>query len=499
METDVRILHYYWELFWRRPLVWLVPSILVFAVGASIVLSKPKSYTAEALIVVRSDKISSTLVQSTVTSERLHFIEQRVLARDNLLALIEKFNLFPGLRGARSKSSLAEILRSQITIRPVASEPSEQYVNRSVFSIAFEGETSELSAAVTSEIVMLIVNENRRARFLQAADATHFLEREVAALTAELRAFDVKWDKFIRANENALPSRLSAHLQEIQASQEELAEVEATSADLASEIRILNAELALGMPLADATVRSRREQLSALGTQLATRLPVLSEAHPEIKSLRSRIASLEADIEQAVPQDVLAQTTTVVDLGPELGLIAEKIKSAEQRQAALAERRGRLNASLASLREIVALMPSVEAEMTGLQRQKEATQRSLDDMADKLNMARIGERLEVDQQADQIQVLQPAEAPEHPTGPSRTKILILILGMAGAAGLATLYVSDTMDKTIRGTFDVSRALEGRPLVVLPYWSSGYFRGGRSTIGSIVAGVAILMAALVMTA
>ncbi len=111
MQNDVRMLHYYWELFWRRPLVWLIPSILVFAVGAFYVLSKPKTYTAEALIVVRSDKISPTLIQSTVTSERLHFIEQRVLARDNLLALVTKFDLFPGLRGTLSKSNLADIVR----------------------------------------------------------------------------------------------------------------------------------------------------------------------------------------------------------------------------------------------------------------------------------------------------------------------------------------------------------------------------------------------------
>ena len=122
MQNDVRLLHYYWELFWRRPLVWLIPSILVFAAGAFYVLSKPKTYTAEALIVVRSDKISPTLVQSTVTSERLHFIEQRVLARDNLLALVTKFDLFPGLRGTLSKSTLADIVRSQIRISPEASE-----------------------------------------------------------------------------------------------------------------------------------------------------------------------------------------------------------------------------------------------------------------------------------------------------------------------------------------------------------------------------------------
>ncbi len=351
-----------------------------------------------------------------------------------------------------------------------------------------------MSAAVTSEIVTLIVNENRRARLSQASDATHFLEREVATLTDRLHALDTKWDEFITLNQNALPSRQSAHLQEIQSNQQELAEVEATSADLASEIRILKAELSLGMPLADATVRSRTEQLSALKTQLATRLSVLSEAHPEIKTLRSRIASVEAEMVQAVPQGASADTTKIKDLGPELGLIAEKINSAEQKQDVIAERRERLKASLASLREIVARMPEVEAEMTSLQRQKDATQSILDDMAAKLNTARLGERLEFDQQADQIEVLEPADVPEAASGPSRMKILLVVLVLAGATGLAALFLSDTMDKTIRGTFDVSRTLEGRPLVVVPFWASESSSLARKTIKSIVTGVALLLAA-----
>ena len=197
---------------------------------------------------------------------------------------------------------------------------------------------------------------------------------------------------------------------------------------------------------------------------------------------------------QAVPQGASADTTKIKDLGPELGLIAEKINSAEQKQDVIAERRERLKASLASLREIVARMPEVEAEMTSLQRQKDATQSILDEMAAKLNTARLGERLEFDQQADQIEVLEPAEVPEDASGPNRRKMLLVVLVLAGAAGLAALFLSDTMDKTIRGTFDVSRALEGRPLVVVPFWAGEPSSSARKTIKSIVAGVALLLAA-----
>ena len=495
MQNELRLVVYYWELFWRRPLVWLIPAVLIVLAGTVYVLSKPRTYTSEATVVVRSDSISPTLVQSTVTNERLHFIEQRVLARDNLVALAKKFNLFPGLRDTIPKSNLAAIVRAHIRLTTESPQTTERSADYSVFKISFEGGDPQLVAAVTTEIVSMIVEENRRVRMSQASDATQFLEREVNTLSDRLRDLDAKWDEFIRVNQNSLPSRQSAHLQEIQSTQQDIAEVDTKSADLAAEIRILKAELELGRPLADATVRSRTEQLSTLKTQLAARLSVLSEVHPEIKTLRSRIASLEEEMAHASQNASSAQgeTTPVENLGPELGLIAEKIKSAEQQQTVLAERRERLSTELASFREVVTRMPEVEAEMLNLERQKEATQRNLDDMSAKLNTARIGERLEFEQQADQIEVLEPAEVPEYASGPGRRKMMLIVLVIAAGAGLAALVASDTMDKTIRGTFDISRALEGRPLVVVPYWTNKS-PGARKVLKGMFAGAVVLVAA-----
>jgi polysaccharide chain length determinant protein (PEP-CTERM system associated) len=495
MQNELRLLLYYWELFWRRPILWLAPGILVLLAGTIYILSQPRTYTSEATVVVRSDRISPTLVESTVTNERLHFIEQRVLVRDNLVALATKFDLFPGLRDTLSKSNLAALVRAQIRIISDTQQAADS--NRSTFRISFSSGSPELAAAVTSEIVSMIVNENRRVRLSQASDATHFLEREVDMLTERVHGLDAKWDEFIRVNQDALPSRQSALLQEIRSKEEELAQIETRNAELVSSIRILKAELDLGRPLADATVRTRTEQLSALKTQLATRLSILSEAHPEIKNLRSRIASLEGEIAQSGAQSAQNASDGALDaedLGPELGLIAERIKTAEQQQAVLAERREKLNASLVSLRETVSRMPEVEAEMAGLERQKNATQRNLDDMAAKLNTARLSERLEFDQQGDQIEVLEPAEVPQHASGPGRRKMMLMVVLLAGGAGLATVLAADMMDRTIRGSFDLAPALEGRTLVVVPNWSDEAATGPRKALGRIFIGLALLVAA-----
>lgn len=495
MQSELRLLHYYWELFWRRPLVWLIPAVLVVFTGIAYILLQPRTYESEAKIVVRSDRISPSLVQSTVTSERLHFIEQRVLVRDNLVALATKFDLFPGVRDTLSRGALANLVRNQIRITSDAPQSQQQTADVSTFMISFEAGDPQLAAAVTKAIVDMIVDENRRTRLSQASDATNFLEGEVDTLTARLRELDTKWDDFIRVNQNALPSRQAAHLQEIQSRQEELAQVDTKIAELTSEIRILQAQLSLGVPLADATRRGQTEELATLKRQLATRLSVLSESHPEIKTLRSRIASLESEMAQAqasAGETASNMTLNAEELGPELGLVAERIKSAQQQLAALADRRTQLSDAMAALQAVIASMPEVEAEMVNLDRQRAATQRNLDDMATKLNTARISERLEFEQQADQIAVLESPEVPKYASSTGRKKIFLVILLLAGGAGAAAVLAMDMMDKTIRGTFDISGALDGRTLVVIPSWSADRPRGALNTIRNLFAVLALAM-------
>ena len=78
---------------------WLIALILfpgmIIAAGVAYVL--PPVYESTARILVESQKIPTSLAQSTVTvaaSERLQLIRQRVLARENVLDVIDRLQLF---------------------------------------------------------------------------------------------------------------------------------------------------------------------------------------------------------------------------------------------------------------------------------------------------------------------------------------------------------------------------------------------------------------------
>ena len=74
----------------------------------------------KARFLVQSQQIPTELVRPTVTSaaqERIQVIEQRTMTRDNLVAIADKFQLFPDKRTLMSVTELVALIRKQTKIK----------------------------------------------------------------------------------------------------------------------------------------------------------------------------------------------------------------------------------------------------------------------------------------------------------------------------------------------------------------------------------------------
>ena len=107
---------FYWQLFKRRWLYFFLPFLTVLFVGAAGTLLWPATYLAEGKILVQSQQIPSDLVRSTITSaaqERIQVIQQRTMTRDNLIAIADKFKLFPEKRNLMSPTELVDAVKER--------------------------------------------------------------------------------------------------------------------------------------------------------------------------------------------------------------------------------------------------------------------------------------------------------------------------------------------------------------------------------------------------
>src|SRR5450631_158110 len=192
---------FYWALIKRRAVYVVIPFVLVLSAGLALAALWPATFVSEGKILVQSQQIPTELVRATVTSaaqERIQVIEQRTMSRENLLAIIDKFQLFPDKRTLMSATDLVALMKKNTKIEPLAQPLAFSQVRaRSenptiVFTVGFEYSDPQTASKVANELVTRILNEDLRDRTSRATDTTKFLSREMQRLQAENAAIEAK-------------------------------------------------------------------------------------------------------------------------------------------------------------------------------------------------------------------------------------------------------------------------------------------------------------------
>lgn len=240
----------------RRKLLLVLPFTLVLSVGFVATMMLPPIFRSEARILVESQQIPTELVRPTVTAgakERIQVIEQRVMTRENLLAIVEKFQLFPRKRQSLSGTELMDMMMARARMQPLELESRRRNDLTIALTVSFEYEVPQIARSVANEFVTLILNEDARNRTNRASETTRFLTREVKKLETDLGAIEGQILELRRKSVDAVPERVML-------------------------------------------------QLTALRAELSEKAGLYSSTHPELIRLKRQIAALE-DVTAKVTQD----------------------------------------------------------------------------------------------------------------------------------------------------------------------------------------------------
>lgn len=485
MQNEIFLVRYYWSLLLRHPLRWIAPMVLVLAVGGVMVMQAARTYQSTARVSAQSQQSGSTsLVPTTVTSERVQFFEQRVFARENMVALAKRLDLFPGLRATATDAELADHVRRLISLHIAPIDPSNPASSSAMVTIGFSAPTPELAAAGAGEIVQMLITENRNARLSEATQLRTFLEQEVASRRAQAVSLDAERERFISSNEALLPSRLGLYTSEMQELQQELQTIQVASATLSSDMRVLEAQIAL----ARRPETGEEGQLTALREELLSKQTLFSDTHPEIISLRLRIAALEARLTEIEAEPAPEVVPSITEYTAEQVMLTQRVASAQRQQDAFAARREEINARLDWLRDTMAQMPTVEANLLALERRHTAAEDSLADMQNRLDTALVGERLETSQIDSQITIIDAPDIPTYATGTGRTRTMTIVAALALGLGLGCAILWDFFDRTIKSKRELLSIMEGGDLVVIPSWQPSkrkLFGGGAAVVTGLI--------------
>jgi uncharacterized protein involved in exopolysaccharide biosynthesis len=255
-------LGHYLQILKRRAWYFISAFLVVLLLGAFFVAIQRPLYEAKGKILVESQEIPIELVRPTVretANQRIQVIQQRILTRDNLLPLVDKYGMFAKQRQWMSGTELLDVMREKTKFELVDANLASG-LNTIAFNVSFEYENPEITMKVVNDLLTVILSEDARNRTSRATETTNFLANEARRLQAQLTAIQGQIaEKKIRPQEDPTQTSDPAKMQVIELTKlrEELAQKTATYSDEYPAVKSLRKKIAAMQQLiAKSTVRS---------------------------------------------------------------------------------------------------------------------------------------------------------------------------------------------------------------------------------------------------
>ena len=511
----------------RRKLRLIIPAVLVISISIIVAMVTPPVYRSTGTVLIEEPEVPREFIRSTITSfaaERLQVIQQRVMTTQNLISIINKFNLFAEQRRREPINEIARGFREKIAMELVSAEVVDPRSGQSrkaviAFNVSFEDGERRVAQQVANELVSLYLNENLRIRRERAAETTGFLAEEAERLGKQVSELELRMAEFKQRNSGQLPEQLGLNLGALSRTQAQLADTERRLQALEERKIVLQGQLSQLEPqgtrvIDGQTVLSPPERLKALQTrlislrgiygpqhpdvlkmerevevlqketgggtsaeafksqlqtvndQLAIERKRYGDKHPDVVKLERQVASLRAAIKDAGKSGSKSSYTPEPD-NPSYIMVQSQLRTIESQIAAIAKERGELKTALATYEERVLRIPENEREYLTLRRDYDNAYSKYRDVKAKQLEAQLAESLETERKGERFSLIEPPQLPLAPIRPNRLAILFIGFVFAGAAGVGNVFLAEALDESVYGARGLAAAVGQAPLVVVP--------------------------------
>src|SRR5580658_2817994 len=485
-------LQQYVDVIRRRHMYFLIPFFLGWLVVWSVSWVLPSRYKSGTLILVEQPSMPKDYVTPNVTDDlqaRLQSITQQILSRTRLLHIIDELNLYADKRGRLNPDELVDRMRKDIEIALVFDE---HHTAITSFNIYYSSHDPHLAQQVTGELTNLFISENLELRQQKSEDTTKFLEQQLESARQNLAEQEEKVRVYKDQHLGELPSQLGSNVQILSGLQSQLQNEEdglnsdrQQSAYLQSMLEQSRAlqrapktenGTPVGIPALD-------EELEKLRAQLADLSSHYTDRHPDVRKLKDQIAKTEKMRDQAVA-DLKASATATSGSSNSPASMPDSVDNADG--PATVQLQGQLKANQIDMsnkeHEIAALKTKIddyqrrlneepvrEQQFADLTRGYEQSKANYDELLKKKNDSQMATSMELLQQGEHFQMIDPPSLPLKPDFPNRLKFCGIGLGigiaLGGALAGGTEYLDDRLynEKALKELLPVTVISEIPPI------------------------------------
>jgi succinoglycan biosynthesis transport protein ExoP len=458
-------LQQYVDIIRRRHMYFLVPFFLGWLVVWSASWVLPSKYKSGTLILVEQPSMPKDYVTPNITDDlqtRLASITQQILSRTRLLHIIDELNLYADKRGHLNEDELVDRMRKDIDIELVK----DLYGHITSFNIFFSSHDPHVAQQVTGELTNLFISENLELRQQKSEDTTKFLEQQLEAARQNLAEQEEKVRVYKDQHLGELPSQLSSNVQILSGLQAQLqSEQDGLNSD-----RQQNAYLQSMLEQARALQRTPKsengapvgvpaldQELDKLKAQLADLSSHYTDRHPDVRKLKDQIAKTEKMRDQALADlkagatsgSTNSSTSTTNDLDSRDGAATVQLQGQlKANQIDMTNKENDIAALKSKIDDYQRRLneePAREQQYADLTRGYEQSKANYDELLKKKNSSQMATSMELLQQGEHFQMIDPPSLPLKPDFPNRLKFCAIGLGIGIALGGALAGGTEFLD------------------------------------------------------
>ncbi|MFT5312730.1 MAG: polysaccharide chain length determinant protein (PEP-CTERM system associated) [Paraglaciecola sp.] len=440
---------------WVKKRYIIISSWLICPIGWSYVASMPDVYESSARVYVDTTSLLRPLLRGLAVynnrSEQVSLVARTLLSRPNLEKIARTADLDITVETAEEMETLIDELKANIKLSSTAEQ--------NIYTISYPSYSPELSQKIVQitldDFVETSLGSNRQGsdsaeQFIQ----TQIEEYEQRLVQAEKRLVDFKISRMDRA-----PGTIGDYYSQFQRENTLLQDTELKLLELSSQLAAAQAQLSGEAPVFGLTSSlAGPDNQSGISTKYDTRIAALesrldelliqyTQKHPEVRRSNSLLEKLKAQRNEDIQSmSRLAETTGSfsqfgnVNQNPVYQEMKLAVASYENQIAALTIRADDSRAEVAKLTQMMDLVPQIEAESKGLNRDYNAIQQQYLGLISRREQAEMSRKAGANTSDVQFRVIDPPVLPSKPSGPARIIFYTVILFMGFASGIVVAFL-----------------------------------------------------------
>ena len=357
-------------------------------------------------------------------------------------------------RQAESLAPYVGYIKSNLDVSPVKDSRTSKQETR-LIEVEYTHHDPQMAAKVVNSIADIYVLQNLENKVAFNANASEFLQKRVAELQAQIRSGEERLINYAKNNQIiSLDSSQNTVVQRLSDLNAKLGQAE--NDRIAAEAAYRSA---MQNPMRSATAENQDPRTTGLESQLVTlrqRMEQLkveyTDEWPEVKQVQRQITAIEKEL----------QTNRKRSTDSQIAGLEQSLREASNRE-------NELRRNFDAQRSMVLNQNEAAINYRIIQQEIDTNKSLLDNL---LQRSRETEVV-LNGTPNNVHIVDRALIPRSPTGPQRTKNVLMAFIASLMGGIGLVFALNWLDDTVRATDDFERQLGTPVLGAIPGTQSGF--------------------------